>query len=108
MSKANVIAKQGRVRVSRRIHAEGYGVLVTGEERHPVSMIDVGLRGMCILAPTPLIHGTQVVLEVSEPFGVDAYRCRVAFCQEEEKGWQIGLEIEEQDARLLVISIPGD
>ncbi|MBF0179094.1 MAG: PilZ domain-containing protein [Magnetococcales bacterium] len=108
MSRVNVNAQPGRVRVSRRIPTEGYGVLVTGEERQPVGLIDVGLRGMCILAPDPLPHGVQVVLEVSEPYGVDAYRCRVAFCQEGDKGWQIGLEIEEQDSRLLVISIPGD
>ncbi|MEO5331291.1 MAG: PilZ domain-containing protein [Magnetococcus sp. YQC-5] len=100
------IKKSGRVRVSQRIPGEGHGVLVLGEERFQVPMLDIGLCGMCILSPKPLEHDMQVVIEVIDVYCVDAYVCRVAFCQESEFGWQIGLAIVEHDANLLVIQIP--
>ncbi|MBF0126414.1 MAG: hypothetical protein HQM02_04300 [Magnetococcales bacterium] len=106
MRRQAAIATKGRVRVSRRISGEGNGVLVVGQERFQVAMVDVGLCGMCVLASKSLPHGLEVIMEVSESSGVDAYACRVAFCQECDLGWQIGLEIEQQDAQLLVIHIP--
>lgn len=97
---------KGRVRVSARICGEGHGVLVVGQERFQVAMLDIGLCGMRILAPKSFDHGMEVVMEISEPYGVDAYVCRVTFCQDVEWGWQVGLEIEQQDSQLLVIQIP--
>ncbi|MBF0212604.1 MAG: PilZ domain-containing protein [Magnetococcales bacterium] len=93
-------------RISRRIPAEGHGVLVLGEARHQVGMREIGLHGMSVISPVTLACGEQVVMEISEDHGVDAYRCRVVFCQEGAWGWQTGLEIVEQDDTLLVIHLP--
>ncbi len=97
---------KGRVRISKRIVGDGEGVLVIGEERYSVPMVDFGICGMCIVAPKALEHGKQVVLEVADARSVEGYICRVAFCQQVDWGWQIGLEIVEQDSQLLVINIP--
>ncbi|MBF0191350.1 MAG: hypothetical protein HQL99_09495 [Magnetococcales bacterium] len=99
--------KSGGVRVSGRIPGpgHGYGVLVIGEARHQVELVDIGLRGMCVVSPVPLPMDHEVVMEVSETYGVDAYRCRVIFCRDGEWGWQTGLEIVERDPELLVIHI---
>ncbi|MBF0271051.1 MAG: hypothetical protein HQL98_03090 [Magnetococcales bacterium] len=103
-----ITQQKGRVRVSKRIpgHGHGYGVLVIGEARHQVEMVDMGLRGMSVVSPVCLPEDHEVVMEVSEAYGVDAYRCRVVFCRDGEWGWQTGLEIVERDPGLLVIHIP--
>ncbi|MBF0439294.1 MAG: PilZ domain-containing protein [Magnetococcales bacterium] len=97
--------KKNQVRLSQRVEGEGHGILVIGEERFQVPIVDIGLGGMRILAPKCMAMGMEVVMEVSEEYGVDAYICKVVFCQENEWGWQLGLEIVEQDERLLVIQI---